>query len=326
MKIAFFGLGQKQKEHIKKSPLKNHELIFFKDPLSKKDIQKIKDVDVLSIFLYSKITKDIIDELPNLTYIFTRSTGFDHIDLEACKKRNILVSYAPRYATDSVAEHTFALILALARNIYPSVQATKQELLFQPDKEFRGFELKGKTLGIIGCGRIGRQVVRLANAFGMKVLIYEKSPDLKFCKQTGVEAIDLDTLLAKSDIITLHVPYLKETHHLIDKKAIEKMKDGVVIINTARGAVIDTKALLEGLKSGKILAAGLDVLEGEKEFIQKKGGKFRQLNYELMAMPNVIVTPHNAFNSSESISRLIDHTIEGILAFIAGKPQDLVPA
>jgi len=325
MKIAFFEIGNSYDEYIKKSGLKNHELLFFSEPLSDKNIEDVKDVDILSIFVYSVITKDILDKLPNVKYIFTRSTGFDHIDLDACKKRNILVSYAPRYATESVAEHTIALMLAVARNIHPSVTMTK-EGIFKPDKEFRGFELKNKTLGVIGCGKIGRKVVKLAKAFGMNVLIYEKTPDWEFCKRAGVKAVDLDLLLAKSDIITLHVPYLPKTHHLINKKIIEKMKDGVVIINTARGGVIDTRALLEGLKSGKIAAAGLDVLEGEEEFMQKKEGAMSRLNYELIAMPQVIVTPHNAFNSSESITRLIDHTIEAILAFIAGKPQDLVPA
>ena len=256
----------------------------------------------------------MLSQLPNLKMIATRTTGIDHIDLSYCKERGIAVCNVPGYGQYTVAEHTFALLLAIARNI---VQST----LLAKDRDFAiseimGFELYDKTIGVIGVGSIGKAVIKIANAFGMHVIAHTKDVSYDEAKNLGYEHVSMDTLFNKADIITLHVPYTPETHYLINADAIAKMKEGVVIINTARGGIIDTSALLQGLTSGKIKAAGLDVLEHERDFTQKE--------HQLFEMKNVIITPHNAFNSVEALQRILSITVDNITAFVNGKPQNVI--
>ncbi len=335
MKIAFFEV-KPEEQRFYEEKLSEYDLVFFDKPLDNETLTSICDFDIISVFIYSNINSSILEKLPNLKLIATRSTGFDHIDVNACKSRNILVCNVPTYGTETVAEHAIALMLALAKRLPESMERTKQGIF--ASEGLSGFELAGKTLGIIGAGRIGRRVAELAKAFGMRILAYDVYRNEEEAKRIGFSYVDLDTLLRQSDIISLHANLTKDNYHMLDEEAFSKMKDGVVIINTARGALIDTMALVKALESGKVSYAGLDVLEEEGdikeelEVLYKKEADINELRVLLadnilLRMQNegrVIITPHNAFNSVEALRRIWQTTVDNIKMFLAGTPQNIV--
>lgn len=332
MKIAFFEVEEWEEAPLKKD-FAEHELLFFPEHLTDADIEKIHDVDVLCVFIYSEVTAEVLKKLPNLKLVTTRSTGFDHIDLKYCKEKNIVVCNVPTYGSNTVAEHTFMLLLALSRKLVPSIERTRRGN-FELDG-LRGFDLHGKTLGVIGLGHIGTEVIRIARGFGMHVVVLPHHPSEALAKKLHVTFLTLPELLRAADIVTLHVPYTKQTHHLINKKNIKKMKMGSVLLNTARGGLVETEAILHGLDNGILAGVGLDVLEGEcgiKEERQLLSGKFKRecdlktqlMNHVLLQRENVLVTPHNAFNSIEALKRILDTTTENILTFFEKKPQNVV--
>jgi D-lactate dehydrogenase len=330
-KLAFFEIEDWEKKYIK-SKLKKHELKFFNERLNKKNIKEIKDFDIVSVFIYSYINKNLLTKLSKLKLITTRSTGFEHINIEECKERRIKVCNVPIYGANTVAEHTFALILCLSRKIHESWERTTRGNFSL--EGLRGFDLKDKTIGIIGAGSIGKNVIRIARGFDMKVLAYDLHKDKKLAKKLEFKYTNLDDLLKKSDIISLHVPYNKNTHHLINKKNLKLIKKGALLINTARGSVIDTDAIVKSLDKGILGGAGLDVLEEEglikeeKQLLSKNfpKGNLKALlrNHILLTQKNVIITPHNAFNSKEALQRILDTTILNIKSFINKKPKNLV--
>ncbi len=332
MKIAFFELEDWEKDYIRKN-LKGHRLTFVDGGLTKETAGKAKGCDAAAVFIYSKVGKDAINKLPKLGFIATMSTGYDHIDVAAAKKRKIVVSNVPTYGENTVAEHTFALILALSRKIADSAERTRHGD-FTLDG-LRGFDLKGKTIGVVGTGHIGMHVIRIARGFEMGVIAFDVKKDAAAAKRLGFRYVDFDTLLKSSDIITLHCPYNKATHHLINRVNIGKVKKGAMLINTARGGLIETAALLKALNNGTISAAGLDVLEEEcsikeeKQLLSKDFGKECDLrtmlaNHMLQNQKSVIITPHNAFNSKEALVRILNTTIENIQAFAKKKPINIV--
>jgi D-lactate dehydrogenase len=330
MKIGFFEIEEWEKEPLRKAFPKD-KLVFSKDKLTLKNADK--NLEAISVFIYSKVNESLLKKMPKLRLVCTRSTGFDHIDLEACKKRKITVCNVPAYGENTVAEHTFALVLALAKKLIDSVERTRKgnfEL-----KGLRGFDLKGKTLGVMGCGSIGRHVVRIAKGFEMNILVFDVCKDSKFAKKMGFKYVGMDVLLKNSDIVTLHVPLNEHTHHLIDKKRIGLMKKGAWLINTSRGEVVSTDALVKALKLGRLAGAGLDVLEKEcvlkeeRELLTKEFTKTCDLKtileeHILLGMPNVIVTPHNAFNTNEALMRILEVTIENIGGFKKGKKVNVI--
>jgi len=333
MKIAFFELEGWEKEKIEKE-LIGHNLILLTEKLDLDNVEKYKDTEILSIFISSELNKEILDKLPNLKFIATRSTGFDHIDINYCKSKNILVSNVPEYGTKTVAEWTIGLMLALMRKIYYAIDQIKEIESFDLSN-LRGEELDGKTLGVIGAGRIGKQVIRLAKVFGMNILAYDIYPDEKFAEEYGVKYVSLEELLQNSDVITIHTTLNPSTYHLINKNNINLIKRGAYLINTARGGIVETSALIYALKEGILKGAALDVLEEENEIKEEleilvsKEAKEEEIktiwaNHILMKMPNVLITPHNAFNSKESIERILNTAIENIKSFIEGKPINLV--
>ncbi|RJQ35676.1 hydroxyacid dehydrogenase [Candidatus Parcubacteria bacterium] len=332
--VAFFEVEPWEEEYLRKA-LKGFKLYFFNDVISSKEIKQIENINILSPFIYSKVTKDILAALPNLRLVSTRSTGFDHIDLKAAAKAGIKVSNVPTYGANTVAEHTFALILSLSRKIHQSYERTSRGD-FSLDG-LRGFDLSGKTIGIVGTGNIGQHAIRIAKGFGMTVLAFDVKKNTKLAKRLGFQYATLENLLKKSDIVSLHAPYNKSTHHLINRKNIKLIKDGAMIINTARGGLIDTTALVDGLRLGKLSGIGLDVLEEEKYILkeeaellsphfpaksQKGITNYLQTIVEghmLLVSDKVIVTPHNAFNSKEALERILDVTIENIRSCCARK-------
>ncbi|KKQ23674.1 MAG: hydroxyacid dehydrogenase [Candidatus Staskawiczbacteria bacterium RIFCSPLOWO2_12_FULL_37_15] len=332
MKAAFFEIEDWEKEYIS-SKINNQELSFFPGPVAPENIAEIKNCQIISPFIYSKIDENILSELSELKFISTRSTGFDHIDMSETRRINILVSNVPSYGENTVAEHTFALILDLSRKIYQSINRAKSGD-FSLDG-LRGFDLKNKTLGIIGLGHIGQRVAKIARGFEMNVLVSDLNKDKKLVQELGFQYTDINDLLAKSDIISLHVPYNKDTDHLINLHNINLIKKGAYLINTARGGLVETTALIESLGKGILAGAGLDVLEEEcfvkeerqllsKEFPKTCDLKTVLQNHILLQQENVIITPHNAFNSKEALERILETTVQNIQAFLIGKAINIV--
>jgi D-lactate dehydrogenase len=316
MKIVFFYTSEEVRELLKDSFPKD-EVSFFNKKLNENDLEKIKEFEILSVFVDSEVNKNTINSLPNLKFITTRSTGFDHIDYKYAESKGIKVSNVPVYGSSTVAEFTFALLLNLSRKISEAGRQLREGGDFETLEKLEGFDLDGKTIGVIGTGKIGKNVIRIAKAFNMKVLAYDLYSDLNFANENDFQYQNFDEVISNSDVITLHTPYTKENHHLINKESILKMKKGVYIINTARGELVDIEALLSGLNEGIIGGLGMDVLEGERNF--KKGDKI-----SILDKPNVIITPHIAFYSKEAMIRIMQTTVENIQGFISGNLQNLV--
>ncbi len=332
MKIAFFEIEDWEKPFLEQK-LAGHELVFYTHPLKIENMDQAKHADVVSLFIYSQITKEILDQLPDIKLFTTRSTGTDHIDLAGCKEKHIAVCNVPIYGTNTVAEHTFALLLAISRRLIPSVERARRGD-FSLDN-LRGFDLYGKTLGVIGVGNIGKAVIRIAKGFDMWVLGYSRSQNAQTASELGFQYVDLETLLRSSDIVSLHVPFNKETLHLINKQNISLFKPGSILINTARGGIVETEAILIGLERGILKAAGLDVLEEEcmvkeerqlltEQFLKECDIKTQLLNHVLLTKEKVIITPHNAFNSAEALQRILDVTVQNIQSFAQHSPKNVV--
>ena len=331
MKIAFFEVSGWEVP-VLKAKLRKHSMKFFSEPLTLENVNFAKGFDIVSVFIYSKVTAEVIHKLPRLKAIATRSTGFDHIDIRAAGYRNISVSYVPSYGENTVAEHTFALILSLSRNVHKSyVRTLRNDFSIEG---LKGFDLKGRTIGVIGAGKIGLHVIRVAKGFGMDVVAFDINKDNFIAEVLGFRYLPLDELLKVSDIITLHAPYNEHTHHLISKDNIKLIKKGALLINTARGGLVDTAALLEALDKGILSGAGLDVLEGEelikeeKEILHSASSletlKSLLNDHVILAKDNVVFTPHIAFYSQEALLRILDTTIENITSFSEKKPRNTI--
>lgn len=322
MKIAFLELNDWEERYLRERIDSGHEIV----------TEMAGDAEVVSPFIYTKLTADVLARLPKLKLVATRSTGFDHIDVAECSRRGITVCNVPFYGENTVAEHTFALILALSRKVHEAFVRVRAGN-FSLDG-LRGFDLKDKTIGVVGAGHIGLHVIRIARGFGMKVLAFDVRRDGFMAEVLGFEYAELDDLLSRSDIISLHAPYNKHTHHLINPGNIGKIKRGAVLVNTSRGGLVDTEALLKALDDGILAGAGLDVLEGEEAVLEESallGDKSNPellrraiQNHLILKKPNVVFTPHNAFNSQEALERILDTTADNIAAYVAGAPKNVV--
>lgn len=328
MIISFFEIKGWEEEFFKKN-LRGHKLSFYKEPLNQKNVNKVNNSDIVSVFVYSKIDEEVIKQLNNTKLITTRSTGFDHIDLDECKKRGIIVCNVPVYAEHSVAEHAFALLLAISRNIAKSYVRIHKDNYSTEGLE--GMDISGKTIGILGTGHIGMHVIRMAKGFEMNVLACSNTKNREMERRMGFRYVSFKELIKKSDVISIHLPLTDKTKHLINNKTIKMMKKGVIIINTARGEIIQTKALLRGINDGIIGGAGLDVLEGEE--IIRKGNhqkldtrEFKLLaqDHKLLDNERVIFTPHIGFYSQQSSHNLVITSIQNINAFLKNKSINTV--
>jgi D-lactate dehydrogenase len=331
VKIAFFEVQDWEKPVLSQG-FQGDQVKLYSGVLDEKNVVEIQDFDAVSVFIYSKVTPELLSKLGKLRLVATRSTGFDHIDLEACRQRGITVCNVPTYGEISVAEHTFALILSLSRMIHDSYERTRQGDF--SCQGVQGFDLNGKTLGVLGTGRIGRRVIEIAKGFEMDVVAFDRFPNAQAAETLGFKYLDAEDLLRQADVVTLHLPLNEETVHFLNKERIGTMKKGAIVVNTARGGLIDTEALTDALVKGRLGGAGLDVLE-EETLIREEAQlllddvpreKLATVLEEhvLLRLRNVIITPHCAFNSRESLQRLINTTIQNISAFIGGKPQNVV--
>lgn len=317
MKIAFFEITDFEKQRFKEV-LKDEDTIFFEYSIQNVDVKNFEDAEALCVFVHSELPKELLQKISNLKLICTRSTGTDHIDLEYCKEKNISVKNVPLYGENTVAEHTFALILSLSRKIHMSYVRSVQGS-FSTDG-LQGFDLKDKTIGIIGGGRIGLHVARIAKSFGMHVRVYDIRQDEFLAELINFKYVSLEELLKTSDIVSLHVPLNKYTEHIINEDSLKLFKKGALLINTARGGLVDTDALLKALDNKTLSGAGLDVIEGEELLVEEnifnspieKAAKLIVSSKKLLDNENVVLTPHNAFNSIEAVNRIIDTTIENL--------------
>ncbi|MFZ1970590.1 MAG: NAD(P)-dependent oxidoreductase [Candidatus Nanoarchaeia archaeon] len=318
-------------DYMKKS-LKNHQLYFFDGELNKDNVDRVKDFDIISVFIYSGIDKTLIPRLRKVKAIITRSTGFDHIDLKTCSTSKIKVYNIPRYGSNTVAEFTFALILSLTRKIIKSNERVR-ELNFDLDG-LRGMDLKGKTIGIVGLGEIGTNVVEIAKGFKMNVIVNTTTKDNSLSKKLGFKYVNFNTLLKNSDVITFHVPLLPSTTHMINRKNINLIKKGAYLVNTSRGEVVETEAIIKALDKKILSGVGLDVLEEEELIRDEKDLLLKEHSREelksaleenvLLEQDNVVITPHNAFNTQEALERILDITVDNINSAINNRSDNLV--
>jgi len=328
LNCAFYSVPADMKSYLQ-SKLRDHKVTISTKPFS--GCEEIDpNVEVLGVFVDCKVDKKIITKLKKLKLIVTMSTGYDHVDCRTAKGKKIAVCNVPTYGENTVAQHALALMLAISRKLFTSVKRVKEGTYDYHG--LRGFDLKNKTIGIIGTGHIGIHLIDMLQGFDANIIAYDAFPNKELEKTHNFKYVSKTKLTAESDIISLHVPLFDSTYHMINKTTIKKMKSGVVIINTARGALIDSKALVWGLENKIISSAGLDVLEEENNLINHEqlltGHVSTQDIYDtlmdniLIDHPNTIITPHNAFNSTEAMQRIIDTTIDNIKSFITGDIQN----
>ena len=335
MKMIIFDFRNSEKEFFDKNVLNDFDITYINEPLNAGtdlDENLLAETDIISVFTTSEVTADVLKKFRNLRVVSTRSSAYDHIDLDYCTKHNIAVFNIEQYGKYSVAEYSISLILALVRHLLPAYFDMKKHVI--EHKKYEGRILSSYTLGIIGCGAIGSAVAKTANFFGMNVLIhsYMKNPELS----GSCEFVSLDELLEQSDIITLHLPYNGDNYHMISKEEFDKMKDGVYIVNTARGELLDIKALYDNLVKGKVRGAALDVLECE--FISTYQGEMARIidnteqhcvetaliTQKLFNMDNVIITPHIAYNTVESVNYILPETFNRIKDYLKGENTNRV--
>lgn len=331
MKVVVFEAGEREKEGLS-ALARSHDVTFVGTPLTAANAATFAAAEAVSVFIYSQIDGAVLDAMPRLRLAVTRSTGYDHIDGDACAARGVGVCNVPDYGANTVAEHVFALLLAISHRLIDAADRAARGRISLDG--LVGFDLAGRTLGVIGTGNIGRHVCRIGIGFGMNVIAHDPRPDPEL-ESDRVRYAGLDELFAGSDVLSLHVPATPATHNLLSREAFSKMKDGIVIINTARGSLIDSRALIAALISGKVAAAGLDVLPDEPLMRDEAdmiagsavdGHHLSELlaDHVLLRMPNVVVTPHTAYLTEEAIARIIATSADNIAAFAAGTPRNLV--
>ncbi|MDD3934459.1 MAG: NAD(P)-dependent oxidoreductase [Methanoculleus sp.] len=334
IKLVFFDLDEHEQDVVRDAFAREngYEVNLHSEPLTLQNASLAHDADGIGVFVTSHVTQEVLDRLPDLRVIAAMSTGFDHIDVDACRERNIAVCNVPLYGDTTVAEFAFGLILALARRFRPMFSRVDRGDFSRTG--LAGMDLAGKTLGLVGTGRIGSHLARLAHAAGMEVIAYDLRPNPALTEDYGVRYLDLDDLLGQADVISLHVPYTKATHHLINAERLRLVKGTALLVNTSRGGVVDTRAVAGALREGRLGGVALDTFEGEQVWIEEEFSgageppatelKEALESFAILHSDRAILTPHNAFNTREALGRILATSIENIRAFFAGTPQNIV--
>jgi D-lactate dehydrogenase len=311
VKVVLYDAHPSEEQYYREALGRGYRVEITSGGLTEQTAGLARDAEAIAVHVSSSVTAGLMARMPELRHVACRSTGFDHVDLGYAAAHDITVSTVPAYGEDTVAEYAFMLMLAVARRLLPTLQAMRAGAT--DAQQLTGHDLSAKTLGVVGTGRIGRHAARIGRGFGMTVVGYDPYPNPAAAKDIGFEYLPLADLLARSDYVTLHAPATSQTHHLIDSEALRSIKRGAFVVNTGRGTLIHTPALVSALKSGRVAGAGLDVVEDEEHL------------EELSRMPQVIVTNHNAYNSAEALQRIRDATVANIQAWHAGRPTNLVP-
>ena len=324
MKVAIFSAKKYDREFLNAANVPRHELRFFEPHLNEETVGLATGFDVVCVFVNDQVTAAVIATLKSLgvRLIALRCAGYNNVDLSAATKQGITVVRVPAYSPYAVAEHAIALMLALNRKVHRAYNRVR-EGNFALDG-LVGFDMHGKTVGLIGTGQIGTVVAQVLTGFGCPILAFDPFPNAT-CRSLGVRYVELNELLVQSDIVSLHCPLTPENEYIINDIAIARMKNGVMLINTSRGALLDTVAIINGLKSGKIGYLGLDVYEEEEEiFFEDRSGFILSDDVfaRLLTFPNVIVTGHQAFFTREALLNIAATTIENITKFENNQPLE----
>jgi D-lactate dehydrogenase len=336
MKTVFFEISKEEEPTLAKllADLGITDCEFYPETLEQ-NLEVAKNAESISIFIHSKADQASLEKLPNLKLVTTRSTGFDHIDLNYCRGKNIAVCNVPAYGSRTVAEFTFSLILGLSRKSFLAYKQVKNNHDFNIS-HFEGFDLYQKTLGVIGTGKIGLNVISIAKGFGMKVLAFDTFPNVQKAQELNFQYASLNEVLKNSNVLTLHVPLNNDTKHLINSENIKQVKPGSILVNTSRGEVVETSALLWAVKEKVLSGVGLDVLEGEKDLadecalVSKENPscvidfKTLLLDHMLMDADEVAITPHIAFFTKEAKHEILRVTCKNIQNFYKGKIQNQI--
>lgn len=321
-KIAFFDTKSYDRESFSaERQADDMEFYFFKERLTANSVALARGMDAVCVFVNDECDARVIDALVDggVKLIALRCAGFNNVDLQAARGR-IKVVRVPAYSPHAVAEYAVTLMLCLNRKVYRSVYRTREGNFKL--KGLMGFDMYGKTAGIVGMGRIAKELIKILRGFGMNIIAYDIQPDMEFAHEQGVRMATLDELYAESDIVSLHCPLTEDTRYIINSESIGKMKKGVMIINTGRGKLIKTEDLIEGLRSGKVGSAGLDVYEEEQNyFYEDRSDKMIDDDKLalLLMMPNVIMSSHQAFFTQEAMHNIAQTTLQNIRDWKDGK-------
>lgn len=334
-KIVYFDVEQDEYSYLKSENEGKYDYFLTDQSLNSMDNipQEYKNAKIISCFTTSRVGKDVLENFTELKLIALRSVGFNHIDINYCNEHDITVVNSPNYGNKSVAEFAFGLMLDVCRKITLSYLDYKD--LKTNAQKYTGRELGGKTVGIVGLGAIGAEFARLAHGFDMNILGFDIKENETLKEQYMVEYTDFDTLLEKADFISLHSPLTESNRHLFNETSFKKMKNSAILINTARGEIVETQALYNALINKEIAGAGLDVLESEETIsdtdylsdisrLNNSTLKETILNSRLQQLDNVIITPHIAYNTAEAIYRILETTMRNINAFEKGIIQNKV--
>lgn len=318
IKVAFFDTKEYDKNLFDEyNKDYGYEITYLESKLNSETAPLAKGFDAVCIFVNDVVDAKTIKILKecNVKLIALRCAGFNNVDIKKLDKDLVAVR-VPAYSPYAVAEHAVALLLSIDRKIYKAYQRTKKYNFTL--NGLLGFDIHGKTVGVVGSGKIGKAFIEIMNGFGTKVLVYDKFQDPELAKKMNFEYVELDRLYKESDIISLHCPLTDENYKMINEEALNKMKDGVILINTSRGKLIDTKSLIKKLEQGKIGGLGLDVYEDEEEFFLNDMSNSYIRDEELsilLTMPNVVVTSHQAFFTKEALNKIARDTCENIKEF-----------
>ncbi|MCM1339909.1 MAG: hypothetical protein NC191_09590 [Muribaculaceae bacterium] len=326
-KMLFFDYRDSEEKFFENNKFDNFDIKFFSESLNEDTLSLLTEEDfentlIISVFINSNVHESIINRFKNLRVISTRSTGYDHIDVNSCMQKNIALINIESYGSISVAEFTFAMMLMLIRNLFKAVTTQKNQIVSTAD--LTGRNLNGLVLGVVGTGQVGGGVIKIASGFSMRILAYDVRKNQNLIDEYGVEYVCLETLLKNSDVITLHIPYLKENYHLFSHEQFEMMKNGVYFINVARGELVDNEALLAALNSGKVKGAALDVIACHQGGVS---GKDKSSLYcietseavkQMAELPNVLITPHMAYDTQEAVDYILEKTFEALSDYMHG--------
>lgn len=331
--ITFYDSTELDKEQLSNSLSEtDHHWEFISDKISLENSNA--EAEVISVFVTSEVTREMIEKMPKLRLIACRSTGFNNIDLDATKENDVTVVNVPTYGNETVAEFAFTMLLALTRKLPAILDAEHEQ--FSPE-DLTGSDLHGKVFGVIGTGHIGQKSLKIANGFSMKTIAYDAFPNEELEGEIGFNYVELDEVLTQSDVVSLHVPLLPSTHHIMNHENLGKMKKGAILINTARGELVDSKALVEFLANDHLGGAAIDVVEGESLLnhseelnillgrTNSRGTMQHSVEISVLKeMPNVIISPHNAYNTTEAIARINGTTAQNIIDFWYDKTPNKV--
>ncbi len=312
MKVVAYSIKSFEKEFLAKANQKKHDITLISNPLSPETAIYAAGKDAVVVFTNDNVSAQVVNQLADLgiKYIATRSAGTDHIDKEAAAKRGIKLANVPVYSPQAIAEHTVALALSLSRQV---LKAQEHSLHFDfRQDELIGFNFFGKTVGLIGLGHIGQATAAIFNGLGCRVIAYDASLTDSL---PHIEMVSFDELLQQSDIVSLHAPLTADTHHIVNKKTLAKMKNGVMLLNTSRGGLLNTRDVIDALNTGKVCYLGIDVYENEKGlfFEDHENDQVKDaVLVDLMQHPNVLVTPHQAYLTREALQQIADQTIKNL--------------